>query len=329
MFHHTFSHFDDIAEDQFDFHSYCFRKSTLRTYTLFLKMEDELFSHKFYRRAAKLAMKLYLSLLDAPVTEEAKETEENLENLSAAERKRLKHKQKREQEKKGKEAGNQKKEEKKDGRAAKKDEDPQGQKLLERAKMEENVLGVVRRLQKHCSLDRATHKYAFRVHFRRGKLLLCAQALDRLYRLAQSDRFFPALSPLLMQFCLKADLASADARILPVVFRILAPMLGQKQLTSLEELRKAAEQYADALAKQELASLRYAELRHVLAALAHAGRDVAAAARALAPTIAHPLKECRKLQELLATTLPGGATDALVTQFQDRVRAAYPRARYP
>lgn len=213
MFHETFSHFNDIAEDQFDFHSYCFRKSTLRTYTLFLKMEDELYSHKFYRRAAKLALQIYLRLLDAPVEEEAEKKEENLENLSAAERKRLKHKQKREAEKKEKQETGGKPDKDKGGK--KKDEDPQGAKLLERARMEEDALVVVRRLQKYCALDRTTQKFAFLLHFRRGKLLLCAQALDRLFRLLQQDRFAPALSPLLLQFCLKGDLASADTGFCP------------------------------------------------------------------------------------------------------------------
>eukprot|EP00971_Amphidinium_carterae_P344240 6484498-Amphidinium_carterae.1 len=41
------------CEDQFDFHNYCLRKTTLRTYVGMLRMQDRLFSHKFYRRAAK------------------------------------------------------------------------------------------------------------------------------------------------------------------------------------------------------------------------------------------------------------------------------------
>lgn len=198
--------------------------------------------------------------------------------------------------------------------------------------MEEDALVVVRRLQRYCALDRTTQKFAFLLHFRRGKLLLCAQALDRLFRLLQSDRFAPALSPLLLQFCLKADLGSADARVLPVVFRLLAPMLG-RELKSLADLKTGATAYADELAKRvkDPAHYRYAELRHVLGALSHAGRasDVAAVAKQLKPTIARPLKECRKLQVFLGGALPGGAADALVVQFQDRVRAAYPRARYP
>ena len=35
-------HFGDFVEDQFDFHSYCVRKMTLRAYVQMLRMEDRL-----------------------------------------------------------------------------------------------------------------------------------------------------------------------------------------------------------------------------------------------------------------------------------------------
>ena len=39
-------HFADITEDQFDFHTYCIRKMTLRTYVKMLRLEDQLYGHK-------------------------------------------------------------------------------------------------------------------------------------------------------------------------------------------------------------------------------------------------------------------------------------------
>lgn len=39
-------HFADIVEDQFDFHTYCLRKMTLRTYVKMLRLEDEVYGHK-------------------------------------------------------------------------------------------------------------------------------------------------------------------------------------------------------------------------------------------------------------------------------------------
>jgi hypothetical protein len=43
-------HFGDISEDQFDFHTYCIRKMTLRAYVAMLALEDCLYSHKFFGR---------------------------------------------------------------------------------------------------------------------------------------------------------------------------------------------------------------------------------------------------------------------------------------
>ncbi|CAK9025030.1 unnamed protein product [Durusdinium trenchii] len=40
QFHETFKHFSDIAEDQFDFHNYCLRKTTLKAYVSMLRMQE-------------------------------------------------------------------------------------------------------------------------------------------------------------------------------------------------------------------------------------------------------------------------------------------------
>lgn len=61
-------HFDDMHEDQFDFHSYCVRKATLRAYVGVLRMEDALYGHPAFARAAAAAVRIYLALADAPTT---------------------------------------------------------------------------------------------------------------------------------------------------------------------------------------------------------------------------------------------------------------------
>lgn len=45
-------HYADISEDQFDFHSYCLRKMTLRTYVDMLKFQDRLHSYLYFHKAA-------------------------------------------------------------------------------------------------------------------------------------------------------------------------------------------------------------------------------------------------------------------------------------
>ena len=50
-------HYADITEDQFDFHSYCLRKMTLRTYVEMLKFQDRLHSHVYFHKAAAGAIR--------------------------------------------------------------------------------------------------------------------------------------------------------------------------------------------------------------------------------------------------------------------------------
>lgn len=68
-------HFAEITDDQFDFHTYCMRKMTLRSYVDLLKLEDVLRCHPFYFKAAKVAIEIYLKLHDHPLTDENKELE--------------------------------------------------------------------------------------------------------------------------------------------------------------------------------------------------------------------------------------------------------------
>lgn len=42
--------FADMSEDQFDFHTYCVRKMTLRAYIAMLRMEDALYGHASYSK---------------------------------------------------------------------------------------------------------------------------------------------------------------------------------------------------------------------------------------------------------------------------------------
>ncbi|KAH8514435.1 hypothetical protein H0E87_007314, partial [Populus deltoides] len=52
-------HYADITEDQFDFHSYCLRKMTLRAYVAMLKFQDRLHSHAYFHKAAAGAIRIF------------------------------------------------------------------------------------------------------------------------------------------------------------------------------------------------------------------------------------------------------------------------------
>lgn len=66
-------HFVEITDDQFDFHTYCMRKMTLRSYVDLLKLEDVLRQHPFYYKAARTAIQIYLTLHDKPLTDDNKQ----------------------------------------------------------------------------------------------------------------------------------------------------------------------------------------------------------------------------------------------------------------
>lgn len=56
--HEVERHFAEITEDQFDFHTYCMRKMTLRSYVGLLRLEDVLRQHPFYFKAARCAIEV-------------------------------------------------------------------------------------------------------------------------------------------------------------------------------------------------------------------------------------------------------------------------------
>ena len=63
------------------------RKMTLRNYVDLLRLEDELRSHRFYKKAAHCAINVYLRLHDAPLKEA-----DNLNTLDAGESNNLRRK---------------------------------------------------------------------------------------------------------------------------------------------------------------------------------------------------------------------------------------------
>jgi NMDA receptor-regulated protein 1 len=81
-------HFNDFQEDQFDFHSYCLRKVTLRAYVTVLRFEDEVFGQDYFCQAAAGIIRIYLHLYDNPAMNEAEEPDYS--NMDAAERKKAK-----------------------------------------------------------------------------------------------------------------------------------------------------------------------------------------------------------------------------------------------
>ncbi|KAI8053722.1 NMDA receptor-regulated protein 1-domain-containing protein [Syncephalis plumigaleata] len=66
LLHQIGKHFDDFIDDQFDFHTYCLRKTTIQSYLRLLKFEDTIYTSPVYVETADLAIKAYLKLYDEP-----------------------------------------------------------------------------------------------------------------------------------------------------------------------------------------------------------------------------------------------------------------------
>ncbi|OXB74603.1 UNVERIFIED_CONTAM: hypothetical protein H355_013437 [Colinus virginianus] len=179
--HEIERHFVEITDDQFDFHTYCMRKITLRSYVDLLKLEDVLRQHPFYFKAARIAIEIYLKLHDNPLTDENKEHEADTANMSDKELKKLRNKQRRAQKKAQleEEKKNAEKEKQQRNQKKKKDDDdeeiggPKEELIPEKlAKVEaplEEAIKFLTPLKNLVKNKIETHLFAFEIYFRKGR----------------------------------------------------------------------------------------------------------------------------------------------------------------
>ncbi|CAH1422579.1 unnamed protein product [Lactuca virosa] len=150
-------HYADITEDQFDFHSYCLRKMTLRAYIEMLRFQDRLHAHNYFRKAAVGAIRCYIKLkAEARAKKEAEvKSEEAVGGVSKSGKRNVKPV----------------------------DPDPHGEKLLQTEYPLMEAGKYLKLLQKHSSDSLVTHLLSFEVNMRKQKILLALQALKQLQRL--------------------------------------------------------------------------------------------------------------------------------------------------
>lgn len=242
--HEIDRHFSEIIEDQFDFHTYCMRKMTLRAYVNLLRLEDTLKSHKFYFRSAKLAIEVYLQLHDKPLKDSDATEEINDKNLTAKELKKLRSKQRRAQKK----AQQQKEEEEERAKAAaekqqKNKHDPEldgpkeeeliPEKLAKVEKPLEQAVYFLKPLQQLAKDRIDTHLLAFEIYFRKDKLLLMLQSVKRAHSL---DPEHPKLHECLIRFSKKVDEAKdIPEAVQTVITKELERLLDGKSATEFNE----------------------------------------------------------------------------------------------
>ncbi|XP_066252632.1 N-alpha-acetyltransferase 15, NatA auxiliary subunit isoform X2 [Euwallacea similis] len=192
--HEIDRHFSEIIEDQFDFHTYCMRKMTLRSYVGLLRLEDVLRGHPFYFKAAKCAIEVYLHLFDSPLKDENAEQELNTENLAPSELKKLRNKQRKAKKKAEQESAQAREAQVKRDQHHKSRQQgdveadaPQLDELIpdKLARVDDPLEQAIKFLQPLQALARdriETHLMAFEVYYRKRKILLMLQSLKRAHQ---------------------------------------------------------------------------------------------------------------------------------------------------
>jgi len=184
-------HFTEIIEDQFDFHTYCMRKMTLKAYVDLLRLENQLRSHKFYEKTAAVAIQTYIRLHDKPLQETDSNNDKNCDELDPSELKKRKNKAKKakrkaeqekamaEQEKKRKElhSKNKKKNEEELDSPAKDELVPE--KLERPDEPLEEAIKFLTPLLTLATNNINTHLLAFEIYLRKGKVLLMLRSLKQ------------------------------------------------------------------------------------------------------------------------------------------------------
>mmetsp|Transcript_20010 Transcript_20010/g.29024 ORF Transcript_20010/g.29024 Transcript_20010/m.29024 type:complete len:901 (+) Transcript_20010:308-3010(+) len=224
-------HFEDFHEDQFDFHSYCIRKVTLRAYSDVLRFEDNLWGQQYYCQAAEGIIRNYVFLYDNPSAVGVEE-EPDYSEMTAAQRKKAKaiaRKKKKSAEKKAAEAAEKRKvEEEKmnDQNGSKKkkaggsspsvvDEDPDGEELLKRDPLEE-AKKYSATLSKHAPNRISTWMGQYDVAIRRKKVLMALQAL---FKAKAIDKESNELFTRIVDFVQKVE---SEKEANPIIKEVLA-----------------------------------------------------------------------------------------------------------
>lgn len=188
------THYDDMEEDQFDFHQYCLRKMTLRSYVEMLRVEDALYARAAYREAAKGGIETYVDLHDKPLADEEAAEEAMLAAMTSDARKQYRKEKRKTEEKEAKIREAKKREEERELKKAadaaakegkkrkptpkKEDPDPNGEKLARTKTPLDDAAKLLEPLLRHAGAHLETHALAFEVYARKGKLLKALRAVN-------------------------------------------------------------------------------------------------------------------------------------------------------
>ncbi|CEH15743.1 N-terminal acetyltransferase [Ceraceosorus bombacis] len=279
--------FQEIYDDQLDFHSYCMRKLTLRSYIDMVRFEDQLRSHPAYFRAALSAVKLLCQLHDKPDGDSRAPgsnghlTEEQRKDAKKAKKAELKAAD--DAKKAAAKSKDTKKTDEDDVPPPPPDEDPDGVQLLAdtRKKPLEAAKIYLLTLQERAERRVETWLATFEVALRSNDWLVAARAVSHAHKL-QSNH--PQLHKQIVQLRRKVpDLTSAPEPVREAIGAVFASVLPAE--VTLEAFTTAYLQSATSAAQklgaaQALRALdRTAEAITLIQTLTHAESktDLAAA----------------------------------------------------
>lgn len=201
----TEKHFLDIISDQLDFHSYCLRKQTLKQYVKMLRLEDKIYGHQYYVRAALEIVKTYLYLHDHPSERTKVEEDAFVASLAPEEQKKYLRKKKKEEAKKIKQEEEKKQQQQqrqqKKGKVAPADDDPNGDRLLKVSDKLEEAHKYLKNLVLFAEDNIEAHLLSFEVAIRRKKFLVALKAVNKGRKLAP---LHPGVHLITVKFLLNA-----------------------------------------------------------------------------------------------------------------------------
>ncbi|XP_043702732.1 N-terminal acetyltransferase A complex auxiliary subunit NAA15 isoform X2 [Telopea speciosissima] len=310
-------HYADMTEDQFDFHSYCLRKMTLRAYVEMLKFQDRLHSHAYFHKAAAGAIRCYLKLYDSPPKSTTEEDDE-MSKLLPSQKRKMRQKQKK-AEARAKKAEEKNEEESNATGVSKSgkrqhvkpvDPDPNGEKLLQVEDPLSETTKYLKLLQKHSSESLETHLLSFEVNMRKQKILLAFQAVKQLLRL---DADNPDSHRCLIRFFHKVGAMAAPAsdseKLIWSVLEAERPDLSQLHGKSLIEANSHFfEKHKDSLmhraaAAEMLYVLEPEKKSKAIKIIEDSANNPMSTNGTLGPVKEWKLKECTSVHKLLGTVL--------------------------
>ncbi|KAG6907698.1 hypothetical protein DXG01_007754 [Tephrocybe rancida] len=171
--------FNEVEDDQYDFHGYNLRKFTLNIYMKLVKWEDRLRSHPVYVKAALSAARIYVTLHDNPSIAAAISSSPQLTDAEKKAKKKAKKAAQKVQEDPKKGPAPSSNEDKGLELPPAKDDDPEGIKLVTVTDPLEQAVKLLQPLTTLAVDDIDVWTVVYDVAIRRKKFLQAVQALNR------------------------------------------------------------------------------------------------------------------------------------------------------